>query len=251
MTAPGLRPFFCYYGGKWRAAPKYPVPDHETIVEPFAGAAGYATRYYDRKVVLVERDPIVAGLWQYLTRVTPAEILSIPDVPEGDTVENLATTEEARWLVGFWLNKGVSAPRKTPSAWMRQGIRPRSFWGPEIRRRLASQVEKIRHWRIVEGSYERAPDLRATWFVDPPYEKAGKHYRFGAELIEYEGLAAWCMSRDGTIIVCENVGARWLPFEPFVSIKANESKRGGKRSEEALFVRRSEPLAPAARREVG
>ena len=40
-----LRPFFCYYGGKWRAAPKYPPPEHDTIVEPFAGAAGYATRY--------------------------------------------------------------------------------------------------------------------------------------------------------------------------------------------------------------
>ena len=69
-----LRPFFCYYGGKWRAAPKYPAPEHDTIVEPFAGAAGYATRYPDRKVVLVERDPVIAGLWRYLTKVSPAEI---------------------------------------------------------------------------------------------------------------------------------------------------------------------------------
>ena len=31
-----IRPFFGFYGGKWRDAPKYyPVPEHDTIVEPF------------------------------------------------------------------------------------------------------------------------------------------------------------------------------------------------------------------------
>jgi len=33
-----LKPFWQYYGGKWRAAPHYPKPRHDTIVEPFAGA---------------------------------------------------------------------------------------------------------------------------------------------------------------------------------------------------------------------
>ena len=247
-----LRPFFCYYGGKWRAAPKYPAPEHDTIVEPFAGAAGYATRYPDRKVVLVERDPIIAGLWRYLTRVTPAEIERIPStIPEGGSVDDLPVCEEARWLVGFWLNGGCSSPRKRPSAWMKEALRGDSerwpsgktaglgsYWGDKVRTRIASQVETIRHWQVVEGSYERAPDASATWFVDPPYEKAGKHYRFGAEKIDYEGLAAWCVSREGTVIVCENVGATWLPFEPFGRFKANESKRGGKTSEEALCLMR-------------
>ena len=36
----GLRPFFGYYGGKWRDAVKhYPEPAFETIIEPFAGSA--------------------------------------------------------------------------------------------------------------------------------------------------------------------------------------------------------------------
>lgn len=39
-----LKPFWRYYGGKYRAAPRYPVPLHRTIVEPFAGAAGYSLR---------------------------------------------------------------------------------------------------------------------------------------------------------------------------------------------------------------
>ena len=56
--APQLRPFFGYYGGKWRDALKhYPEPDHETIVEPFAGSAGFSLRYAHRKIILCEIDP--------------------------------------------------------------------------------------------------------------------------------------------------------------------------------------------------
>jgi hypothetical protein len=35
-----LKPFFCFYGGKWRVAPHYPAPEHTMVVEPFAGASG-------------------------------------------------------------------------------------------------------------------------------------------------------------------------------------------------------------------
>lgn len=43
-----LRPFFTYFGAKWRAAPHYPPPTHPTVIEPFAGAAGYALRHHTR-----------------------------------------------------------------------------------------------------------------------------------------------------------------------------------------------------------
>lgn len=232
-----MRPFFCYYGGKWRAAPLYPPPEHATIVEPFAGAAGYATRYPDRNVVLVERDPIVAGLWRYLTRATVSEIMALPDMPlDGSTVDDMDVGQEARWLIGFWLNKGASSPRKSPSKWMRSRIRPNSYWGPEIRSIIASQVDRIRHWQVIEGSYEQAPDVEATWFVDPPYQKAGKHYRCSE--LDFSGLAAWCQTRAGLTVVCENVGADWLPFVPYQRIKASESKSGGKTSHEAVYIRR-------------
>lgn len=155
-----LVPFFCYYGGKWRSAPRYPVPEHDTIIEPFAGAAGYSTRYSDRRVILVERDPVVAALWRYLVRVSPAEIRLLPDVPDGATTDDLSICPEARALVGFWLNKGASSPRKSPSAWMRSGIRPASYWGQAVRERLASQVEYIRHWQIIEDSRGRTSRKR-------------------------------------------------------------------------------------------
>lgn len=241
-----LRPFFCYYGGKWRAAPRYPAPEHDTIVEPFAGAAGYATRYADRRVVLVERDPTIAGLWKYLTRVSSAEILALPAAVPG-LVADLPICQEAKWLIGFWCNKGAVQPRNMPSAWMRSGTRPKSYWGAEVRQIIASQVEKIRHWQIIEGSYERSPAVPATWFVDPPYEAAGKHYRFGSGLIEYEGLAAWVHSREGFVIVCENVGATWLPFEPFAAIRSNPSKRGKGYSQEAIFTKRTHSTDVQAR----
>lgn len=57
----GVKPFFSYFGGKWTLAPRYPKPEHGTIVEPFAGSAGYAIRYPDREVILVERAPVIEG----------------------------------------------------------------------------------------------------------------------------------------------------------------------------------------------
>jgi len=98
---------------------------------------------------------------------------------------------------------------------------------------LASQVERIRHWTVIEGSYEHAPDVGATWFIDPPYQVAGKHYRFSK--IDFQRLAAWVESRAGLKIVCENVGADWLPFVPFARIKSSRGK-----SHEAIYIRRTQ-----------
>lgn len=112
-----------------------------------------------------------------------------------------------------------------------------SFWGPEVRALLASQVERIRHWTVIEGSYEQAPNIEATWFVDPPYQKAGKHYRFRD--VDFGALARWVESRHGLTITCENVGADWLPFVPFARIKSNESKHGKSVSLEAVHIRRA------------
>ena len=114
-----LRPFWQYYGGKWRAAPKYPAPTHGTIVEPFAGAAGYSLRHYERNVILVEKDPTIAGIWDFLIRSGPAEILAIPLV---EAVADLPDTvpQEARDLVGFWLNAAVTSPwARTTTRWAR------------------------------------------------------------------------------------------------------------------------------------
>lgn len=36
--------------------------------------------------------------------------------------------------------------------------------------RLVSQVDRIRHWTIIEGSWEQAPDVNAHWHIEPPYD---------------------------------------------------------------------------------
>lgn len=235
-----LRPFFGYYGGKWRDALKlYPPPEHETIVEPFAGSAGYSLRYAHRNVILCEIDPVLSAVWLYLTRVKPQEILAIPDLDPDETVDDLHVCQEARWLVGFWLNRGVASPRKSPSKWMRDGIRPGSFWGERVRQTIASQVEAIGHWKVLNRSYVDCPTpRRATWFVDPPYEEAGRHYRFGSDRIDYPALAAWCYSRPGQVIVCENEGASWLPFRRLADVKTTRVDR---RSKEVIWLSETHP----------
>ena len=171
MANKQLRPFFGYFGGKWRDALRnYPAPEHPLIVEPFAGSAGYTLEYPDRQVVLCEVDPTIAAVWSYLIHVKPEEINAIPDVSPGTTVDDLNVCPEAKWLVGFWLNRATSYPRKSPSKWMRDGIRPGSFWGDRVRSTIAAQVTHIRHWQVHNCSYEKAPISEdATWFIDPPY----------------------------------------------------------------------------------
>ncbi len=220
-----LRPFFPYYGSKWRAFDLYPAPG-PVIVEPFAGSAGYATRYPDRRVLLIDSDPVIAGLWAYLIRATPAELLRIPDVPAGATVFDVAwPCEEARWLAGFWLTPGVFHPALKASSWAINNPGAGRFWGAAVRERLAAQVPAIRHWEIRNCSYADAPDVEATWFVDPPYQVHGRKYRHSSKRIDYANLGAWCAARRGCVTVCEQEGATWLPFQPLGDIRA--STRGG------------------------
>jgi hypothetical protein len=155
----------------------------------------------------------------------------------GQTVNDLRVCEEANYLIGWAMNAAAAAPCHSPSKWMRtqmeQGDVSAQFWGEAKRERIAQNVERIRHWRLIEGDYTDAPDVLATWYVDPPYAEAGKHY--STRFSDYEGLAAWCRERKGQTMVCENVGATWLPFRPYINIKANEGKHGGKVSREAIW----------------
>lgn len=232
-----LRPFISYYGGKYRAAPHYPHPIHETIIEPFAGSAGYAVRYPSRHVKLYDVNPKIVGTWQYLLRASEQEILDLPDIPEGQTVNDLNVCQEAKWLIGWWIHKGDASPKLSPTTWMRSG-QSLGFYGQKIRQRIASQLHAIRHWTITLASYTDIPNEAATWFVDPPYNnKAGKEYPFNN--IDYAHLADWCRTRNGQTIVCENEGATWLPFEPFMMAKSNPSKCGKGRSAEAIWTNRN------------
>lgn len=208
----GLRPFFPYYGSKWLAARGYPPPMYPTIVEPFAGGAGYACRYPDRRVVLVELDHRVATLWRWLIEAEPEQVLELPDCPPGVTVDDLGLLGPERWLVGFHLNRKQTVPARRRSTWLTQ--HPRKGWHAGIRKRIATQLPRIRHWQVFEGDYRQASQVvpgPATWFIDPPYEgRAGRAYH--KPPLDYGDLSRWSRARDGQVIVCEGAGASWLPF---------------------------------------
>lgn len=233
-----LLPFFTYYGGKWRVAPKYPQPLHRRIIEPFAGSAGYSLRHSGGDVWLNDLDPAVAATWRYLISVKEDDILSLPDVQKDQTVDDLHVSQEARLLIGWWLNKGSATPKKRPSTFMLSHPRGGPYWGEGVRRRIASQLSHVRHWRVTNLSYEELPDLEATWFIDPPYSVEGRHYRHGSSAIDYGVLARWSQGRTGQAIVCESDDADWLPFRPLALMDGTEGAQKQRRARlETIWTR--------------
>lgn len=87
-------------------------------------------------------------------------------------------------------------------------------------------------WTVTEGSYERAADLEATWFVDPPYGDKGRYYR--VQFDQFEALGDWCRQRRGLMIACEGPGATWLPFSVLGSFKSTKN-----RATEVAYIHRS------------
>jgi len=229
-----LRPFWSYYGSKWKLAPKYPAPAHGLIVEPFAGSACYSLLHCDLQVLLVDCFEPIVQTWQYLIRASEAEILALPDLEPGQTAEDLPICEEARLLVRWWCNRAQSTPARRPSTWMANY--PEKHWSQPMRERIASQVHRIRHWEVRHGDYRDIEDLQATWFVDPPYDGAGRYYR-GRHDLDFGALGEWCRSRRGQVVACENEGATWLPFQPLAVIDTmGRAGAGRKVSREAVWT---------------
>lgn len=150
--------------------------------------------------------------WRYLIRVRAAELRSLPaDVDCVDDHPHL--TQEQRWLIGWWLYRGSTYPRRRASSLKARLPSSGPFWCERVRDRLAERVESIRHWTAEVRSYDHIPDEPATWFVDPPYQgRVGDHY--ARRFKEHYRLGEWCRSRSGQVIVCEHHGADWLPFRP-------------------------------------
>lgn len=201
---------FSYFGSKSKLAHLYPEPRYRTIIEPFAGGAAYSLRYCDRDVLLYDISSKVIAVWNFLINSPDAEywVKKIPiksikgasvtamakDFP--DPIVLLLRAECNRGTSGFDHDAVTSFAYQT---WHR--IRPRLlYWLP-----------RIRHWKVFLGSYCESPDIEATWFVDPPYQKHGGVYRNG---LDYDALGSWCGQRKGQAIVCESFDADWIGTMP-------------------------------------
>jgi hypothetical protein len=211
-----------YYGSKSKIIDKYPKPRYDTIIEPFAGTAQYALKYWDRSVILIEKYNVISNLWKWLQQCSEDDILNIRQLKYGESTDNFDwSCQEEKDLVGFIITGAPSTPKKSASKW-KTVIRPNT---QQYKLQLiAANLYKIKHWQIIEGDYQDAPDIEATWFVDPPYVKGGKYYKYGSKYIDYGQLSTWCKERKGQTIVCEADGEDWLPFEPLTESRGNKYK---------------------------
>lgn len=199
------------FGSKVDSAWRYPEPRHSLVVEPFAGGAGYALLHWKRDVLLLDLDEDVIGAWRYLIDTPANDVASLPLIKPGQDVSELECSAGGRLLISWCLNQ-TSHPVRKLSIWgVYHGDRA-SYWGTRRRKQAALIASRVKHWRAELADYRTAPDVEATWFVDPPYVDGGASYTFSE--VDYPALASWCRSRQGQVIVCERSGADWLPFEP-------------------------------------
>lgn len=162
-------------------------------------------------------------MWDYLLSASADEVMALPDMPNvGDTVDNYTIPQEAKWLIGFWLNRGSASPKKSRTAYSARTDKAQLNWGPRAKERIVSQLDAIAGWTITNASYADAPDVEATWFIDPPYADKGKFYR--TKFDDFEALGRWSDTRQGLVIVCEGPGADWLPFKPLGDFKSSKGK---------------------------
>jgi len=201
---------FSYYGSKSKIVDYYPPPKHKKIIEPFAGSARYSLKYWQNDVTLIDKYPVIVAIWNYLINATKKDILDLPDLKEGDKVDNYNISDVEKWLIGFCINGGSAQPKKTAKSY--------NTWG-EAKNRIANDLHKVKHWKAIECSYEDLENEEATWFIDPPYKFGGEWYVKSTKHIDFDKLADWCKTRNGHVIVCENTKADWLPFKPMIDMQ--------------------------------
>ena len=214
-----------YYGSKGKIVKKYPKPNKDKISEPFAGSARYSLEYFEKDITLVEKYPVLVSIWRFLQACSPHDILSLPKMKAGETTDNYTfDCQEAKWLMGFMVQQGVNAPRKTVS---------KVFGGGKMeelierdKKRIAANLFKIKHWKIIQGDYTLAGNDNGTYFIDPPYQFGGQYYHSSVNNshINFPALAEWCKSRNGQVIVCENDKANWMDFHYLTDLSGSKNR---------------------------
>lgn len=190
----------------------YPPPKYKRIIEPFAGSARYSLKYFDHDILLVDKYEVIVKVWHYLQNTTERDIMKLPILKAGYKInKDDFDCIEQFWLMGFIIHQGSSTPGLTTTS------RAQDRMKKQIRN-ISKQLYKIKHWKIELGCYKDISNEEATWFIDPPYQFGGEHYKVSNKKIDYTHLASWCRERLGQVIVCENTKAGWLPFKPMVKM---------------------------------
>jgi site-specific DNA-adenine methylase len=203
---------FSYYGSKSKIVDYYPPPKHKRIIEPFAGSARYSLKYWQNDVTIVDKFKNVVDVWKWLQVCSKKDILGLPKLVKGLDIRKLNISEVELTFLSFLVASG--RPSNIVTKFMEHDNGNQKRYD-----NIAEQLDHIRHWKIIHGSYEDLENTEATWFIDPPYQFGGEHYKHGTKDLCFSKLAEWCKSRNGQAIVCENMKADWLPFKPMVKIQ--------------------------------
>jgi len=213
---------FSYYGSKSKLVKRYPVPQQDTIIEPFAGSARYALLYSDtsdRQVWLNDICPTIYNIWKYLQQASHQDIDNLPDLQPGDDIRNFTTLSQVeKDLLGFACGVAVAIPQHRYTGWSAEADRCR-----RLKVAVKKHLDRIRHWKITCLDYKDMENVRGTWFVDPPYQSQGYYYPFHS--IDYKALGCWCQERNGEVVVCEQSPADWLPFTSLLKTSGNQKRR--------------------------
>ena len=255
------RPFFRYYGSKYKCARHYGPPRCDLVIEPFAGSACYSTFWDCPNVSLYDLSDTVCAAWEWLIESSEEDIRRIPDMFHSDE-ELMALPLGPRQIVYWFIIFGECCrathfpPRYhdlirtgiATGAWEKavadkraQGHTGSDFdllgtlvWGPKVKARLIGQKPLLRNWTIEQLDYRKIPLREAHWHVDPPYQgNPGRKYDHDG--IDFAHLGEWCRNLPGAVDVCEQEGADWLPFRPLCEL-VSQGRRGGEAASRAIEV---------------
>jgi len=200
-----------YYGSKSKIVNYYPRPTKDLIIEPFAGTARYALKYWEKEVIICDKYERIINIWLYLQVASVKDIKNLPVLSKGENLNDFNfLCKEEKDLLGFMVSAGANSPRLTCTE---AGERNQKT----AKNNIIKNLHKIKHWKIVCCDYKDLENKDATWFIDPPYQFGGKYYIH--KEIDYNDLKKWIYDLKGEIIVCENTKANWIFLEPLKEIQ--------------------------------
>jgi hypothetical protein len=232
---------FCWFGSKWNASKLYPAPIFDTIIEPFAGSAAYSLRYLEKKVIIAEANPELYELWVWLTGdASRGDIMEIPlNLEIGLDIRSLGLTRGQMLLLKMCQRSNNVGDCWTVSKW---GCAP-GHWTESMRKRVASQVEMIKHWTVERCGIklmERRKREPVTWLIDPPYQY---NYQYQRPLnLSYSELGSMIKNLRGQVIGCEarctktGRAPTYLPFSDFMeTVTSRRRPHESHHSKELLY----------------
>lgn len=204
---------FSYYGSKTNLVDLYPAPIYDTIIEPFAGAAKYSLKYFEKEVILIDKYETIINIWKWLQSCSPNDILKLPrNLKFGDKLDDINfDCQEQKDFYGFIIGCGAEKPRR--SAIKRKTTERPNHINFNLKR-VATDLYKIKHWKFICDDYHECPNILATKFWDSPYQFGGHSYVHSNKKLNFTELGTFIKTQIGQNIVCENTKANWLPFVP-------------------------------------